>query len=300
MWESGGRPPGTGPVGRALQTATTLGWSPREGWWGWDVLGQEHPLHFVQEPLRQVQHRVRHSLRCHSSRQLEARRPVTFRGLGDGANGPACRAALQAASTELQRSLLCGLMAGALWTAARVSDHGTRTNSACPHCGAAHEDEVHVLWDCLEWESARETWRPWLSDAATAIPHLGPPDQWPSCLRKAGLFPLRLVQGVDRGLLDEFLYRLSGMYLAVLAARMAASHGDQPLPLPKPAASAASQPLPLGRFRRPPARGRGPQPATAPAGDPAGLAVAPRLHPGLSQVGPGAGLDAGAGGSLLG
>ena len=53
-------------------------------------------------------------------------------------------------------------------------------------------------------------------------------DQWPSCLRKAGLFPLRLAQGVDRGLLDEFLYRLYGMYLAVLAARMAASQGYQP------------------------------------------------------------------------
>ena len=31
--ESGGRPPGTGPVGRALCTAATLGWNPREGWW---------------------------------------------------------------------------------------------------------------------------------------------------------------------------------------------------------------------------------------------------------------------------
>ena len=116
-----------------------------------------------------------------ASRQLEARRPVTFGGLGDGADGPACRAALQAASTELERSLLRGVMAGALWTAARASGHGMRTNSACPHCGAAHEDEVHVLWDSPEWESARETWRPWLSDAATATPHLGPPDQWPSC-----------------------------------------------------------------------------------------------------------------------
>ena len=33
---------------------------------------------------------------------------------------------------------------------------------------------------------------------------------------------------MDRDLLDEFLYRLYGMYLAVLAARMAASSGDQP------------------------------------------------------------------------
>ena len=47
-------------------------------------------------------------------------------------------------------------------------------------------------------------------------------------LRKAGLSPLRLVHGVDGGLLDEFLYRLYGMYLAVLAARMAAGAGDQP------------------------------------------------------------------------
>ena len=51
MWESGGCPPGTGPVGRALQTAATLGWSSRKGCWCWPVPGQEYPLHFVQEPL---------------------------------------------------------------------------------------------------------------------------------------------------------------------------------------------------------------------------------------------------------
>ena len=81
-------------MGRALHTAAALGWSPREGWWCWGVLGQEHPLHFLQEPLRQIQHRVWDSLRCHSSRQLEARRAVTFGGLSDGADGLACCAAL--------------------------------------------------------------------------------------------------------------------------------------------------------------------------------------------------------------
>ena len=131
IWESGGRPPGTGPVGRALRTAASLGWAPREGWWCWDVPGQDHPLHFVQEPLRQLQHRVRDSLRCHSARKLEARRPATFGGLGDGADGPACRAALRAASTESEK-LLRGLLAGAMWTAARVSGHGMRANAACP------------------------------------------------------------------------------------------------------------------------------------------------------------------------
>ena len=227
IWESGGRPHGTGPVGRALRTAASLGWTPHEGWWCWDVPGQEYRLHFVKEPFRQLQHRVRDSLRCHSSRQLEARRPVTFGGLGDGADGTAYRAALRAACKELEKSLLRGLLAGAMWTAARLSGHGMRANAACPHCSAAHEDEAHVLWDCPEWGDARETWPPWLEDTAGAIPSLGPPDRWPSCLQKAGLFPLRLAQGVDRDLLDEFLYRLYGMYLAVLAARMAANAEDQ-------------------------------------------------------------------------
>ena len=192
IWESGGRQPRTGPVGRALRTAASLGWTPHEGWWCWDVPGQEHPLHFVQEPLRQLQHRVRDSLRCHSARQLEARRPVTLGGVGDGADGPDCRAALRAASKEVEKSLLRGLLAGAMWTAARVSGHGMRANAACPHCGAAHENEAHVLSDCPEWGDARGTWLPWLRDAAGVIPGLGQPDRWPSCLRKAGLFPLRL------------------------------------------------------------------------------------------------------------
>ena len=191
-------------MGRALQTAATLGCSPREGWWCSDVPGQEYPLHFVQEPLRQVQHRVRGSLCCHSSRQLEVWRPVTTGGWATGQTArPA--AALRVASTELEKSLLRGLMAGAMWTAARVSGHGMRTNSACAHCGVAHEDEVHVLLDCPEWEQATETWRPWPRDAAAALPQLGPPDQWPACLRWAGLFPPWLAQGVERGLLDECL-----------------------------------------------------------------------------------------------
>ena len=44
----------------------------------------------------------------------------------------------------------CGLMAGALWTAARVCGHGRRSNSACLHCRVARKDGVHVLWDGLE------------------------------------------------------------------------------------------------------------------------------------------------------
>ena len=252
IWESGARPPRTGPVRRALRTATSLGWTPQEGSWCWDVPGQKYPLHFVQEPLRQLQHRSRDTLRCHSSRLLEARRPVTFGGLGDGAGGPARRAALRAASTELEKLLLRGLLAGAMWSAALVSGHGMRANDACPHCGAAHEDEAHVLWDCREMGDARGTWLPWLNDAAGAIPSLGPPDRWPSCLRKAGLFPLSLAQGVDRDLLDEFLYRLYGMYLAVLViSRATATSSSWSSRVPGPATPTPGMPS-LAPYRGPP------------------------------------------------
>ena len=192
MWESGGRPPGTGPVGHALQTAAALRWFSLEGLWCWNVPGQDYPKHLVQEPLCQVQHRVWDCLRCHAACQLEVRHPVTFWSLGDGADGPACRAAMRVASTELDKSLLPRLMAAALWTAARVSDHRMQTHSACPHCGAEHEDEVHVMWQCPEWEPARETWCPWLREGAATLPQLGPPYKWPASLRRVGLFPLRL------------------------------------------------------------------------------------------------------------
>ena len=142
---------------------------------------------------------------------------------------------MRVASMELEKSLLRGLMAGALWTAARVSSHGMRTHSACPHCGAAHEDEDHVVWECPNWERARETWSLWLQDAAQPSPNWGrPTSRRPACGGRAS-FPLRLAQGVERALLDEF-HCLCGMYLAVLAARMAAGrrdpagHGDSLFP----------------------------------------------------------------------
>ena len=96
----GARAPNGGhPWGGALARAGGAGTSQ----------GKEYPLHFVQEPLRQIQHRIKDRLRCHSSRQLEARRPVTFGGLDDGANGPAPRAGMRVASTELRscRSRYC-------------------------------------------------------------------------------------------------------------------------------------------------------------------------------------------------
>ena len=170
--------------------------------------------------MRQIEHRVRDSLRCHAMRGLEARRPATYGALGDGVDGEACRAALRVASTELEAFLLRGLLAGALWTAARVRGHNMRATSSCPGCGSQHEDEAHVLWDCPSRETTRAGWRAWVLRAAERL-QLGPPTSWPACLRRAGLLPLALSAGADRRQVDEVLYRLYGMYLAVLAVRYA-------------------------------------------------------------------------------
>ena len=100
---SGGRSPGTEPVKRALRTAASPGWAPQDSWCS-DVPGHEHTLHFVQEPLCHLQHQVRDSLRCHLSRQLEARCPVPFGGLSNGADSQGCRAALWTAPQAAKRT----------------------------------------------------------------------------------------------------------------------------------------------------------------------------------------------------
>ena len=82
--------------------------------------------------MRQVQHRMQDSLRCHAMLGLEARRPATYGGLGDGVDGEACQAALRMAATELEASLLRGLLAGALWMAGRVCGHNMQALSSCP------------------------------------------------------------------------------------------------------------------------------------------------------------------------
>ena len=132
----------------------------------------------MQEPLRRHQHLVKDRPRCRPSCQLEARRRITFRGLRDGADGPACCTALLAAPQSWQ---------GRFYAGSGPEPRGRQPE--CPHCGAAHEDKAHILWDCQEWGNARGTWLSWLNNTAGAISSLGSLNRWPSCLRKASLFP---------------------------------------------------------------------------------------------------------------
>ena len=248
------KPPLTGPVGRALQDTRRLGWVALEGWWKWWLPGQAAPLHLALDDWGEVCHRVRENQRFSALQALERRRPRTYRGprgCRAARRGASCthrsvqrtrasvaalaasrghvdcgaspRAPLTVACNELELVLLRSQLAGATWTAARAHGHHIRTDPRCPHCGAPTETDEHMLWACPSWEPAWVAWRPLVEAAARPLPTLAVPSAWPACLRSAGLLPLALVPDNDAlQLAKDLLYRLYGMFLAVLAARKTA------------------------------------------------------------------------------
>ena len=222
IWEETDRPPDTGPVGRALQSVRQLRWEAVHGWWVWHVPGQREQLHLVLGDWGDVCHRVRQSQRYTALAALERRRPATFGGLGAEVCRPACAQGMTVASSETERSLLRALQAGATWTGARVSKHQISDLAACPYCGGPPETEVHLLWDCPPWHTQRAAWLPLVQAEAALLPALALPSAWPVCLRATGLLPAALVRPEEADQAGRLMYRLYGMYLAVLSARMGA------------------------------------------------------------------------------
>ena len=106
--ESGGRPPGTGPVGRARRTAASLGWTLREGWWCWDIPGQEHPLRAGATLPAPTTVPGQPSLALLAPSGGAA--PHHLRRAGRRGGWPGLPRALRAASTEFEKSLLHGLL----------------------------------------------------------------------------------------------------------------------------------------------------------------------------------------------
>ena len=102
------------------------------------------------------------------------------------------------ASTEGERSILRGLLAGAAWTAGRAAGHAGLRSERCPFYHGARETEPHIPWDCPRWDSARQAWMPWVLQEARALPALALPAALPVCLRAMDLLPLTLVRGQGR------------------------------------------------------------------------------------------------------
>ena len=81
IWEQNESPPMTGPVGRALAEIRKLGWQSLQGWWHWQIPGQEEPVHFCHDTLGSINHKIRESIRHSNLILLEKRRPRQYAGI---------------------------------------------------------------------------------------------------------------------------------------------------------------------------------------------------------------------------
>ena len=120
------------------------------------------------------------------------------------------------------------------------------------------------MWNSPRLELARHGWMPWLLQEARVLPHLAMLAAWLLSVRFAGLLPLALVHAGEETQAERLLYRLYGIYLAVLLACRAAGGGGG------------------GRAER----GRGVQ--CVRPGTWAGLGVAPRVRMGATGERPAA------------
>ena len=166
-----------------------------------------------------MKHEVHEQLRSQMLDSLVQRRPRLFTGV----HYTTCRRLVQPSiatfATELQRSILRGILSGATWTALRAYQRGMRATSTCPYCGNAPENEEHIFWQCSAWSTVRDTDLPGIRLAAAQVPGLPLMDQWSPCLRLCGLAPELDPDSVKSGTALAFLAALHNMLVAVLQAR---------------------------------------------------------------------------------
>ena len=202
IWEHTGRPRATGPLGRALHDFRRHGWSSLRGWWSWTMPRMGISVHLVHASKEYVEHLFRESLREYHLEAPEKRRPRIFGGMGPRLDRDLTLSELAQCATELDKSLLRGVMAGAVWTADRAHRRGLRQNDRCPYCDKeAREDEDHLLWWCEAWKAVRDPFLPEIMLLARAL-KLGALSEWPPCLRFCGLLPEAVVKrsALARGL----------------------------------------------------------------------------------------------------
>ena len=89
-------------------------------------------VHFVHASKEYVEHLFRESLREHHLEALEKRRRRLFGGMGTRLDKELTLSELVRCAAELEKSLLRGVMAWALWTADRAHRRGLRQGGKCP------------------------------------------------------------------------------------------------------------------------------------------------------------------------
>ena len=166
IWEMTELPRATGRLGRAMQEFRKLGWRTARGWWQWIPPGKKEAVHLVHADKGvhlvhadkgYVEHSFRESIREHYLGTLEERRPRTFGGMGAQLDRDLTLLALNLCATELDKSMLRGVLAAALCTSDRAHRRGLRPDDRCPYCAqGVPQDEYHLLWWCAAWKAAKE------------------------------------------------------------------------------------------------------------------------------------------------
>ena len=202
IWEGTQSLKPAGPLGRALQEFRRLGWHNNRGWWQWSLPHSATVVHLVHAPKEYEEHLFREALRESQLTALEKRRPRTFGGMGARLGRTLTLSDIATCDTELDKSLLTGVMAGPTWTADRAHRRGLRLDGDCPYCPReVREDEHHLLWRCTAWKTVWDPLLPEIMLRARAL-KLGPLSEWPPCLRLCGLLPESVVarSGLAQGL----------------------------------------------------------------------------------------------------
>ena len=171
------------------------------GWWQWSLPHSATVVHLVHAPKEYVEHLFREALRENQLTALEKRRPRTFGGMGARLDRTLTLSDIAACDTELDKSLLRGVMVGAIWTANRAHRRGLCPDGDCPYCPrGVREDEDHLLWRCAAWKTAQDPLLPEIMLLARALKP-GPLSEWPPCLRLCGLLPESVVarSGLEEG-----------------------------------------------------------------------------------------------------
>ena len=146
IWEETELPRATGPSGRAMQEFRKLGWCTTRGWWQRVPPGKKEAVHLVHADKGYVEHLFRESIREHQLGTLEARRPRTFGSMGARLDRGLTLLALNLCAMELNKSMLRGVVAAALWTSDRAHCRGLKPDDRCPYCTqGVPEDEDHLL-----------------------------------------------------------------------------------------------------------------------------------------------------------
>ena len=122
-------------------------------------------------------------------------------GIGGSIHRGLTLAFLHNCPAELDKSILRGVLTGAIWTAVRANERGLRPTRACPYCEKQEpEDEEHLLWRCVVWKATRGPLITEILLLAKAL-KLDSLRDWPPCIRLYGIIPDGVVRasGIGEG-----------------------------------------------------------------------------------------------------